>query len=306
MLAKKLELLPAKDEEGTPVDFVFISGLGQDETESWTAAVNSSFWPEKFLQLTIPNARVLAFGFKQSKSFSDRVNRVCLDLNNHRLDTRSTSNPIVFVARSLGGLVCAEIIAQGGTSNKGSAAQVIADSVQGIAFFGTPSQDSENSDLKEIIQKMMDIYGVKTSDIIDTALKLKDTFPAASEERHKSKKPVGVISFAEARQTKEAKSKLVDADAAAIPGHGSVLKISNNHQEIGTFEDDYEDGYKKMICELQDLATILKQVNETNGGRTFNSSVGNYAEGNVYGGQHKNNTGPLTYGSIGTQNFNSQ
>lgn len=37
--------------------------------------------------------------------------------------------------------------------------------------------------------------------------------------------------------------------------------------------------------------------------RTFtNSSVGNYVEGNVSGGQHNRNSGQLNYGSITTQN----
>lgn len=86
-----------------------------------------------------------------------------------------------------------------------------------------------------------------------------------------------------------------------------------------------------MIRELQDSATIPKQGNGSNvrvlcdpiprlliisktaanlianspikGSRVFHGSVGNYAEGNVTGGQHYRNTGTINYGSIGTQNF---
>lgn len=41
-----------------------------------------------------------------------------------------------------------------------------------------------------------------------------------------------------------------------------MLAISYNHQQIGTFEDN-EDDHKQMIRELEDLATIPKQLNES-------------------------------------------
>ncbi|KAI0413505.1 hypothetical protein F5X98DRAFT_378751 [Xylaria grammica] len=93
MSAKKLELLPAKDKEGTPVDFVFVSGLGEDEEQAWKAG--GAFWPQDFLQRSIPNARVLFFSFNQKESFSESVDRVCKSLNNHRRDTKSSSSLVV-------------------------------------------------------------------------------------------------------------------------------------------------------------------------------------------------------------------
>ncbi|KAI0413504.1 hypothetical protein F5X98DRAFT_378750 [Xylaria grammica] len=157
--------------------------------------------------------------------------------------------------------------------------------------------------LGQIVQRMIDLYKVQTGDLVKKALELRDSFPAALEERKTLKNSVRVVSFAETRQTESLMSKLVDTDAATIPGHGSVLPISNNHQTIGTFEDDDEREYKDVMRELEDLATISKQENESNGGPTFNDSVGNYAGGGVTGGQHSYNDGQLNYGTIGTQNI---
>ncbi|KAI1319248.1 hypothetical protein F5Y16DRAFT_391116 [Xylariaceae sp. FL0255] len=303
--ASQPELLPAQDQETPTVDFVFLSGPGQDRVQAW-AAENDVCWPIQYLQVTIPNARVLAFSFENDETFSGCADRVCSELDNDRRDTQSTSNPIVFITRSLGGFVCAEIITQGGTSHQDTPARAIADSIQGVAFFGTPFKDSNTSELGEIVKTVMKIYAVSTSGLIDAAVELRDKFLEALKKRDDSKSPICVRSFAEGRQIKETKSKLVDIDAATIPGRRVPLVMSYNHHQIGTFEDADEKDYKDVLVrELRDLATIPKPANESSNSRTFNNSkIGNYAEGNVSGGQHDGNTGQINYGSIGTQNIN--
>ena len=70
----------------------------------------------------------------------------------------------MFVAHSLGGLVCAEVMVMGARRASGDNASVIARYTQGMIFFGTPFRGSKGAQSAEIARKILSAFGVNTQE----------------------------------------------------------------------------------------------------------------------------------------------
>jgi pimeloyl-ACP methyl ester carboxylesterase len=77
------------------------------------------FWVRDLLPLDLPNARILTYGFDadvvraiqrtSSNSIRDHGKSLANDLALDRLRNHASHRPIIFVAHSLGGLVCEQV-----------------------------------------------------------------------------------------------------------------------------------------------------------------------------------------------------
>jgi hypothetical protein len=47
-------------------DIVFVHGLGGHRHKTWTHATSETYWPRDFLPASIPNARILTYGYDSS------------------------------------------------------------------------------------------------------------------------------------------------------------------------------------------------------------------------------------------------
>lgn len=47
-------------------DIVFVHGLGGHPHKTWTHATSETYWPRDFLPASIPNARILTYGYDLS------------------------------------------------------------------------------------------------------------------------------------------------------------------------------------------------------------------------------------------------
>ncbi|KAK0612792.1 hypothetical protein B0T17DRAFT_583367 [Bombardia bombarda] len=130
------------------VDIVAIHGLNGTAKKTWTDPESGRFWLEDFLPGSLPNSRIMTFGydsglaFNRSKSGIDNFARDLLNrLRMVRGDADALNRPIIFIAHSLGGIVVkkALIIAHEEDAHYGS----IARSTLGIIFMGTPHRGSE-------------------------------------------------------------------------------------------------------------------------------------------------------------------
>jgi protein SERAC1 len=127
---------------------VLVHGLGGDRTKTWTAE-DGTFWPKDFLPRDFPEARIVSFGYDSKvtqfssrgvsqNSIENHADGLCAQLHRIRDSTKTVRNihlyvftslgdicreieegqaadkvqtdrPIIFVAHSLGGLVCAQV-----------------------------------------------------------------------------------------------------------------------------------------------------------------------------------------------------
>lgn len=175
------------------------SGFQQKNLVSCTAV----YWPRQLVQETVPNARVLTFGYDThvrhvlGPSLSrNTVYDIAWDFlvaleAERRLDS---SRPVLFIAHSLGGIVVKEMLRRS-SSSRLSQPQLhgIFESTFGIMFFGTPHCGADpRGFLQHVAEKAIRAAGFSVNkQIVDTLLpsaerlrELRDEFsPMAHQER---------------------------------------------------------------------------------------------------------------------------
>ncbi|KAB5515683.1 Alpha/Beta hydrolase protein, partial [Coniochaeta sp. 2T2.1] len=140
------------------VDICFVHGLTGNRDSTWTAHGQQKPWPKTLLPLRLPRARLLTYGYdayvvrKSAASANrlvDRAANLLTDLTNERASHNASSRRLVFVAHSLGGLVCKEAILLS-RNNPDTHLRGLFDYIVGIAFMGTPHRGSWMADWAKI------------------------------------------------------------------------------------------------------------------------------------------------------------
>jgi triacylglycerol esterase/lipase EstA (alpha/beta hydrolase family) len=128
------------------VDICFVHGLTGDREGTWTADGQTDPWPKALLPSRLQQSRVLTFGYDayvvrgsvaSSNRLSDHASSLLNKLTSNRESCDATSRPLVFVAHSLGGLVCKKAFLLSQNSAEDHLRDIF-DSVRGIVFLGTP------------------------------------------------------------------------------------------------------------------------------------------------------------------------
>lgn len=129
-------------------DIVAVHGLRGSARKTWTDLKSGSFWLEDFLPESLPNCRVMTFGYDSGLAFTRSIAGVenfSIDLLNRlrlvRNSPESKNRPIIFIAHSLGGIIIkkALVMAHEAAHDYGT----ILDSTKGIVFMGTPHRGSD-------------------------------------------------------------------------------------------------------------------------------------------------------------------
>lgn len=95
----------------------FVHGLGGGRYSTWTK--DEVFWPYNLLPKDIPDARIITWGYNAEVAHflspdskvrvRDHAKSLLNDLNGLRDAPETCTRPIIFVAHSLGGIVCAQV-----------------------------------------------------------------------------------------------------------------------------------------------------------------------------------------------------
>ncbi|KAF8524260.1 hypothetical protein BU17DRAFT_6911, partial [Hysterangium stoloniferum] len=125
---------------------VAIHGLDGHREESFTAS-NGISWLRDLLPPSIPNARILTYGYDASTSGQNRFQQTLYDvandliasLANFRAST-TCKRPLIFVAHGFGGIVLKYALIHSHTTSV-RYLQDVESSVYGIIFLGIPHQD---------------------------------------------------------------------------------------------------------------------------------------------------------------------
>ena len=98
---------------------VFVHGLTGKRTKTWLADGATLPWPKEMLSQKIPEARIVTYGYdadvvhfiKQAgqNTVHEHARNLAGDLTDLRHRTDSFQRPLIFVAHSLGGLVCQQV-----------------------------------------------------------------------------------------------------------------------------------------------------------------------------------------------------
>ncbi|KAI1132634.1 hypothetical protein F5Y10DRAFT_261056 [Nemania abortiva] len=296
--------------EDAQVDIVFVPGLAETMRQAWAGSQQKKpLWPQELLGIDIPSARIIAYEYDASIDVADYVehaNDFCRRLSVLRNNTRTTERPIVLVTHSLGGIVFAQLLGKGDGIIEKSPFKDLSKHIRGLAFFGTPFQNSGDLSLVERVGKIACLFEIPIQALVN-ASQLLSSFSEVLAKRAEEKREIRVVSFYEGCDTclstgrNGEQNTLVDQTAATIPNHGSVLAIEGDHFGICTFKSKDDEYYKKVVQELRNLAQVEGHNKASTGNGIYN--YGTWIEGNVTGGKHDNNQGQINYGTISNQNI---
>ncbi|GAB1315399.1 hypothetical protein MFIFM68171_05609 [Madurella fahalii] len=232
------------------IEYVFIHGLGGGSTRTWCLEPDPSyFWPKEWLPRHpgFRNVRIHSFGYDSDWKAKGHSTATVHDFGQALLLALRTSecfstNPIVFVAHSMGGIVIKEayIMARQDPSCHELASRIVA-----TVFLATPHRGSDYATYLNNILRVSAMHGVRAyiSDlerVSASLIKVNDTF------RHYCDK-LTLYSFFETRALgigAAASALIVPKDSAimGLPGERVSLMYAD-HRSICKFESPDDPGF---------------------------------------------------------------
>lgn len=313
-------IITLHDSQHATIDICFVHGLTGNRTTTWTAPGQSKPWPEKLLPEKIDKARILTYGYDayvvrksvaSSNELRNHANNFLHDLTNYRSQSDSTSRPLIFVAHSLGGLVCKEAVLAS-RNNPEDHLQDVFNSLVGIAFMGTPHRGSWMADWAGIPASALGIFKSTNKSLLDI-LKTDDQLLKSIQERfwsmvrglRESTRQFEVTCFFEELPLLVIGEKVVNEASATLEGYSS-MSIHANHSNMVKFATTEDNGFKRLVGELvrwkanserlnrdsQNDSSITQAVSEIETpNQAINSSRAGIHNTNMGSGTQINNTG---------------
>ncbi|KAK3900758.1 hypothetical protein C8A05DRAFT_35585, partial [Staphylotrichum tortipilum] len=233
------------------------------------------YWPEDLAYQTIPNSRILTYGYDtkvrhwlkgpvSKKTVYDHAWEMLCDLDDLRRGPIERRRPIVFIAHSLGGIVVKEALRRARVCQL-SKPQLysIFEETSSIIFFGTPHGGADPTNfLHHILAASAQAFGVQVNQqIVDTLMpnserltELRDEFPAMCQERAWS-----IYSFQEEYGVGALfGTKVVEDRSSCLnnPALETRRFISSNHMEMCRFSGIQDPEYGKV-------AAVMERILET-------------------------------------------
>ena len=251
------------DHPDAMVDICFVHGLTGDRDTTWTARGQSTPWPKTLLPPKLGKSRILTYGYDAyiarksvagSNRLIDHATNLLNDLTADRAQCNAASRPVIFVAHSLGGLVCKEAILMS-RNNPEAHLRSIFDCVRGIAFMGTPHKGSWMSDWAKIPAGALGL--VKSTNksllkILETESPLLESiqlrFLAMIRELRESGRRLEITCFFEELPLTMV-GKIVSRESATLEGYNQ-FSIHANHSDMVKFGSAEENGFKRLLGEL--------------------------------------------------------
>ncbi|KAH8650077.1 hypothetical protein BX600DRAFT_418986 [Xylariales sp. PMI_506] len=148
------------------IEYVFVHGLGGGSTKTWSLERDSSsFWPQEWLphHSAFRNVRIHSFGYnsnwaeKGTSTLDIRDFGQALILAMRNSECFST-NPIVFVSHSMGGIVAKEAYLM---ACEDPACQSISERISAMVFLATPHRGSDYSIILNNLLRLSAVHNPK-------------------------------------------------------------------------------------------------------------------------------------------------
>ncbi|KAK5662498.1 hypothetical protein OQA88_8410 [Cercophora sp. LCS_1] len=238
------------------------------------------FWPRDLLPQSIPDARVLTYGYDTNirhwigpAASRSTIYDIAWDfLVTLEADRRSDpSRPLLFVVHSLGGIVIKEMLRRSSGCQLGqSHLHQVFESTTGIMFFGTPHSGADPLGfLRRTTELVATIAGFSVpQQIVNSLLPSSDRLRELRDEFVPMAHREGwfIHSFQEQQGLKALNGRKVVDDTSSYlnsPNVEITEHIARNHMDMYRFtgHDDVE--YKKVVKALQRMASNVKDQGQT-------------------------------------------
>lgn len=255
------------------VDICFVHGLTGNRESTWTAAGQSEPWPKTLLPPELSNARILTYGYdayvlRRSVASNNRLKDHARNLVNaltaDRASINASTRALIFVAHSLGGLVCKKALLFS-RSNREVHLRGIFESTKGIVFMGTPHKGSWMADWANFPAKCLGVIKSANTRLLDTLgqndemlKEIQDEFCAMIGKPRPNGRDIKVTCFYEELGF-PIFNCVVPQESATLPGGYSVFAIHANHRDMVKFASREDAGFKDLCGEL---VRWEKEINE--------------------------------------------
>ncbi|KAK4031660.1 kinesin light chain [Parachaetomium inaequale] len=245
------------------VDICFVHGLTGDRESTWTADGLSTPWPKTLLPAKLDKARILTYGYDayvvrisvaSANRLIDHATNLLTKLTTDRCLQNASSRPLIFVAHSLGGLVCKEAILLS-RNNPESHLRGIFHCIKGVIFMGTPHRGSWMADWAKIPASAIGI--VKSTnrsllEILETNNQYLESiqfrFSAMLRQQRERGRLLEVTCFLEALPLPVA-GQVVCKESAILEGF-TCITIHANHRNMVKFSSAEDSGFQMLLGEL--------------------------------------------------------
>ena len=193
----------------TAVDIVAVHGLNGKPLSTWTweprwtlAGSQSRLWLRDFLPKAIPGARIFTFGYDAAirNNSTAAITEFALELLDSIMNERDgkVHRPLIFVAHSLGGLVCKQALTF--AQNRVEFHDIFV-ATKAVLFFGTPHRGSVTADAAGLVERLVpDILGVR-GDLLKDLKTNSPRLRAIEKGFEDCKKFIITMSYYETRRT---------------------------------------------------------------------------------------------------------
>ncbi|KAH8662953.1 Alpha/Beta hydrolase protein [Tricladium varicosporioides] len=245
------------------IDICFVHGLTGNRDSTWTASGQSLPWPKTFLPPKLSKARILTYGYDayivqksvvSSNRLTDHATNLLNDLTADRACCNALSRPLIFIAHSLGGLVCKETVLLS-RNNPDTHLRGIFDHTKGIIFMGTPHKGAWMANWAKIpaaglgLVKSTNKSLLKILETNDQYLEsIQVRFWAMIRELREGGRLFEVTCFFE-EQGLIGVGKVVSKESATLEGYNSI-SIHADHREMVRFSSPGDNGFKRLLGEL--------------------------------------------------------
>lgn len=245
---------------GATVDICFVHGLTGDRESTWTARGHSASWPETLLPSNLGKSRILTYGYDAyvvrkgvagSNRLLDHAANLLHDLTMDRELNDASSRPLIFVAHSLGGLVCKKAILLS-RNNPEAHLRGIFGCTKGIIFMGTPHKGAWMADWAKIPASALGLAKVANKsllEILQTDNQLLESdqlefWSMVRELREGGRRFEVTCAFEELPLP--VVGKVVSNTSATLEGYAS-FSIHANHSDMVRFVSAEENGFKRLL-----------------------------------------------------------
>ncbi|KAJ5273520.1 hypothetical protein N7478_008645 [Penicillium angulare] len=244
------------------VDICFIHGLTGDRDKTWTAIGQTTPWPKTLLPSKL-DGRILTYGYNahiaqksvaSSNRLIDHAQNLLGDLTADRGFSNASSRPLIFVAHSLGGLVCKKTILLSQNSAEPHSREIF-NCLKGVVFMGTPHRGAWMADWAKIPASVFGIVkstNVVLLDILQRDNQLLDSiqvdFLTMIRRLKEGGRGIQITCFFEELPFPIV-GKVVTQESATLDGY-EIYSIYANHRDMVRFGSEEDPGFKRLLWQL--------------------------------------------------------
>ncbi|KAK4466758.1 ankyrin repeat-containing domain protein [Cladorrhinum samala] len=234
------------------------------------------YWPRDLLPETLPNARILTYGYDthlrhklvgppvNTSSVYDIAKNLLIELEAER--RADPSRPLLFIVHSLGGVLVKEALRQSEAFQTRQAHLGIAfKATIGIIFFGTPHGGADPRGLcAHVAERIIKAFGVSVNEHVVAAIlpsserlkELTDEFNPTIQRQgwliHSFQEGLGVLALGGAKVVEDSSSYL------HLPEVEIAQRIGRNHMDICRFAGKTDVEYRKVVAAVTRIFTDAK------------------------------------------------